>query len=225
MKTNHVHFSIRLKTAVEILLLAIPVLGCNGGSTSPCIDCDGRVFDVLEESLPVGEAASITVDNFTGKVTYRTGEPGRVRVVATRRATSQSDLESLEVNVMSYQSDIEVMTENPMNLKQTSVDLEITAPADAMPLVNTAVGEIDYKGRPTGFCRFATGVGSIRLRLPTDVNVALDLSTGVGSIHMRFPVIGEVSSQPSFVRGRIGHGGDGQIEAATAVGSIYVVRW
>jgi hypothetical protein len=71
-------------------------------------------------------------------------------------------------------------------------------------------------------CRFNTGVGSVRLSLPADVNVQVELSAGTGSVTVEFPVDGQVSQH--LVVGTIGTGQDGEIVAAVGVGSISVVR-
>lgn len=204
--------------------------GCSDNTISPCIDCDpyhgsGKFTRVVEEQFTVAEGAVAKVDDFAGRVIYRTGGSGTLRVVATLRAASRSDLDRIDVSMIVLEDGVEIRAENPDDLDRVSVDLEITAPADAIPEIDTGVGVIDYRGRPTGNCHFEIVAGSIEIRLPADVDVAVDLSAGVGSISLAFPVDGWVSKHPSVVQGKIGDGGGGEIYARTSVGNIYLLRW
>ena len=88
--------------------------------------------------------------------------------------------------------------------------------------INTGAGNIRYQGTPQGECRFETGAGNIRLTLPADVNVQVDLGTGMGNIDVDFSVDGQVTRRE--VRGVIGSGAQGTIEAHTGTGNIDVVR-
>jgi hypothetical protein len=211
---------------VLLLMVAIglPLAGCEDNSVSPCLDCnsDGRVIEIVEQSFVVGDAATVTVDNFVGRVTYRPGKAGTVRVKATKRVAYQFDLERIGVEMIASESGVEVRTENPDNLKRASVNLEITAPANARPRIDNGIGDIDYRGRPRGFCRFSAGIGSVTLRLDADAAVTLELTAGVGTITLGLPVEGVL--QPHRVSGWIGNGNEGSVQASTAVGSIYLVR-
>lgn len=88
--------------------------------------------------------------------------------------------------------------------------------------LNTGAGGIDYQGSPQGDCSFHSGAGSIKLVLPADLNVEVDLDTGIGSIDVEYPVEGRVSKRE--VRGVIGTGDEGRIEAHTGTGSIDLIR-
>ncbi len=87
--------------------------------------------------------------------------------------------------------------------------------------LNTGGGSIDYGGRPQDRSDFETGGGSIKLRLPADINVQVDLETGGGRIEMEFPVDGHVSERS--VNGTIGTGEEGEVHAETGGGSITVI--
>lgn len=214
-----------LRLVVVITCLLALIVGCGDNSVSPDydpIDVDGKFTDVTERSFEVDAAPMLTVSNFVGKVTYRTGEAGIIRVRATKRAPHGSDLDSIELEMALYQNNLEIRTDAPDELKNASVDLEITAPPGSQPVISTGVGGIDYQGRPKGVCRFTTGVGSITLRLPGDVGIMVELNTGVGSIVLGFPVEGSV--RLDYVKGRIGSGVEGDVHAATGVGNIYLMR-
>jgi hypothetical protein len=99
--------------------------------------------------------------------------------------------------------------------------IDVSGVAGAVRL-QTGSGSIDYAGRPRGDCHFQTGSGSIRLGLPADVQVTVDLTTSSGSIDVDFAVDGTQSR--GAVRGKIGDGSQGSIRAHTGSGSIDVTR-
>jgi DUF4097 and DUF4098 domain-containing protein YvlB len=85
----------------------------------------------------------------------------------------------------------------------------------------TGGGSIAYQGTPQGSFRFDTGAGDIRLRLPAELNVKVDLDTGTGEIDVDWPVDGQVSKRR--VRGTIGSGDEGEIEAHAGAGNIDLI--
>jgi hypothetical protein len=88
--------------------------------------------------------------------------------------------------------------------------------------VDTGAGNIDYEGMPQGECRFETGAGNIRITLPAEPNVRVDLSTGIGEIDVDFAVDGRITGRD--VQGTIGSGAQGTIYAHAGAGNIDVVR-
>jgi DUF4097 and DUF4098 domain-containing protein YvlB len=94
--------------------------------------------------------------------------------------------------------------------------------ASGQARLDTGSGGIDYEGRPEGDCRFETGSGSVRLRLPADLRATVDLRTGSGSVRVDYDVDGDVSR--TRVKGTIG-GSDGTaIYAHTGSGGIDLIR-
>jgi len=209
-------------------MLVIPAC-CDDDPFCPCDDCcdsggSANYTECIERDFAVSAAVTVTVNNFVGDVTYRTGSAGCVRVKAVKRAEHRSELDCIEVHMTAHSTGVDVTTSNPRNLDNASVDLEITAPADAIPNIYTGVGEIYYRARPLGNCRFKTGVGQIRLALPSDVSVTVELSAGVGTIFVGFPVDGVITNHPSYVKGTIGGGCCGDLYACTGVGNISLLR-
>lgn len=88
--------------------------------------------------------------------------------------------------------------------------------------VNTGAGDIDYQGHPQDTCRFDTGRGHIKLRLPADINVRVELETLAGDIAVDWPVDGYETQRR--VRGNIGSSDEGKIRADTGNGDIDVIR-
>jgi hypothetical protein len=230
MNIPRVFFKSNLLITLFTFLILFPITGCYDDPVSPCHNCwtpddNGLYTDVIERTFTGDGLATIYVELFDGSVTYRTGKPGEIRVTATRRAPRRSDLDRIIVTMTAHHGGVDICADNPRNVRNASVDLEITAPASAIPRINAGVGNIDYSGRPGEGCRFTTGVGLIRLRLYSDVNITVDLSVAVGMIYLDFPVDGRVSSLPGVVRGTIGSGDEGHVYARSAVGNIYLVHW
>lgn len=97
----------------------------------------------------------------------------------------------------------------------------ITVAGAAGPVqLRTGAGSIQYQGTPLGHCSFDNGAGDIRLRLPADPDVRVDLSTGLGSIDLGYEVDG--STSPRQVKGVIGDGSQGSIYAGTGLGLISI---
>jgi hypothetical protein len=218
-----------LNAMILIAVILILIAGCDNDPMSPCNDCtpsgeNGTFTSVVEHSFAVGDAATVMVNNFVGQVTCRTGEAGAILVRATRRAAYRSDLDRIEVDMAVHQGDLNIVTANPEDLRNVSVDLLIIAPPGTCTRLSTGVGNIRYQGRPEGACHFTTGVGSVILRLRADANIMVNLRTGIGSIYLGLPVVGPVATSPAFVEGRIGSGDEGSAHARTGIGNIFLMR-
>lgn len=208
------------------LVLLVGAAGCGDVIVAPEVDVDSRVEPLVTDShqleFAVDPGATVEVENFTGAVTYRPGEAGEVRVVLTRHAPRADELDLVVVQTSAGAGGVSIATANPENVARARVDLVITAPADALPRLFTAVGSVDYRGRPAGSCSFETGVGTVRLLLPADVGLVVELDAGVGEVSLGLPVDGTVSD--GYVAGSIGRGDEGHLRASTAVGNIHLGR-
>ena len=206
-------------TALFAVSIILGIASCGSDSlTAPGGSSNLKYSQVEEESFSVGSSSRVNVENFVGKVTIRNGAAGTIRVVATRRAASEADLERIDVDMTKQSTGVFVKAANPSHLNNVAAELEITVPAEAGLDIDLGVGDIDYQGRPVNGCKFDTGVGSIRLVLPADVSVYVELTTGVGTINLDFTVEGQVTQRTVF--GDIGQGYKGEILAHTGVGDI-----
>ena len=231
-----------------------------------------KYSEVEEQTFSVGDSPALQVDNFAGDIVLRVGESGTVHVMATKRAARESNLDDIDVDIRERENGLEIETDPPSGLKNVSVSLEITVPADTSVDLHTGAGEIivpglegqvvldtgageieirdvrgaidahtgageidvrdvvgsvrldtgagdiDYEGWPEGECRFETGAGSIKLRLPEDIDARLDLEVGVGDIEVDMPVEGQISKRE--VRGTLGNGDGAEIRAHSGAGDI-----
>jgi DUF4097 and DUF4098 domain-containing protein YvlB len=86
--------------------------------------------------------------------------------------------------------------------------------------VDLGAGQITYEGALSGKNRFQSGAGEIRLRLPADLNMEVDLSTGIGTVGVEFNVDGLVKVRK--VQGVVGDGSQGSISAHTGAGGVFL---
>lgn len=95
--------------------------------------------------------------------------------------------------------------------------------------LRTQDGSIDAEARPgskiTTEWYVTTGDGSVRLRIPADLNAELDAHTGDGRITVDFPVtMGAGTMSRSSVRGKLNGGGQ-PLRVRTGDGSINIGRF
>ena len=134
-------------------------------------------------------------------------------------------------DVRGIENDVKVFTgAGTVTLRDVVGDIEAHTGAGLMEVsgslgrveMDTGAGEIQFQGELQGDCRFTTGAGEIRLELPDDLNMRIDLSTGLGSVDVGYPVIGQTSQRSA--KGTIGTGSEGSIYAFTGLGSIDLQR-
>lgn len=220
----------------------------------------GRETERVDETFEIGATPRLELDSFAGNVTVRVGESDTIRVVATKKARTRSNLERIDIEWSEREGELRIQASHSQRIASNmSVEFEITAPAgtrlnldvgagniqvenvtgeiDAHTgageietwgstgrvSLDTGAGNITYQGRPQGDCTFETGAGNITLRLSAEADVEVDLGTGVGIIDVDdFDVVGQVSR--GEVKGVIGSGAQGRIEAQTGAGNIDLVR-
>jgi hypothetical protein len=90
--------------------------------------------------------------------------------------------------------------------------------AQGMVRLGVGAGTINYEGTLAGDCSFNAGAGTIVLKVPRDTNVEVDVGAAMGTVSVGFDVDGQ--SSPREVRGVIGNGSQGSVEAHTGVGTI-----
>jgi hypothetical protein len=199
------------------LLLVISAFGCSDSSTV----VSNRVYsERSDSSFAVADSSVLEISNFAGRVNVSSGNPHVVDVVAEKWALRQEDLDKIDLEMLELQNGVSVTTANLLSLSNVSVDLGLTVPTDMRPTIQAGAGDIGYEGLAEGECFFATGAGTITLKLPPGVNVEVHLSVGAGTIRVDFPVVGQVNEH--VVNGVIGTGADGRIVAHVGAGTIIV---
>jgi hypothetical protein len=181
---------------------------------------DARYQERTEQAFEVGENPSLDVTNFAGAVTIRRGEASAVQVVATKRASSQSNLSRIQVSISQSGSRVLVKTQRSFTSGNGYVDLEITAPAGSSVSLDTGAGSVKVYD-VTGPLDLRSGAGQIDVRGvagPTRVDLGAGqiryegvpsgecrFQTGAGEIILRLP------AEP-----------DVRIDASTGIGAVSV---
>jgi hypothetical protein len=208
---------VRVVLSISFLLF-LSAHGCSDDSTSVSTP---KYSERSDSTFAVGDSSALEIGNFAGKVTVKPANPGFVHVIAEKWAGRIGDLDAIQIEMIELQNGVSISTENPSGLNNVSVDIQATVPIDTRPTVQAGAGEIDYTGQGEGECFFATGAGSITIRLPANVNIEVHLSVGAGTISVDFPIAGTVSKH--IVDGIIGTGEDGKIVAQVGSGKIVII--
>jgi hypothetical protein len=147
-----------------------------GGSWEEPFDMGGLQRERVEETFSLGTAPDLEITDFAGSVTIRAGDGDAVRVVATKKASSQSRLDRIDVDMNARSGGLKIETRKLFNTGNASVDLEITAPAGSRVTVDTGAGEIDIRG-VTGRIDLHSGAGTVAVR-GAQGPVQVDLGAG-----------------------------------------------
>jgi hypothetical protein len=209
----------RIVAPVAVILILIAIVGCDD---DPATITDQRFSASEQTSFAVGNFSTLVVENYVGNVTITSGGAGVIIIVATKWAEYEDDLTKITIDINADANMVDIITDIPSDVVGGAVDFEITIPPDVGITVYNGVGNTSYTGRALGANFFDTGVGSIRLNLPSDINVEVELSVGIGTILLDFPVSGQVSQHA--VIGVIGTGADGGIYAEVGVGNLRLDR-
>ncbi len=132
----------------------------------------------VEETFDVGDAPSLEITNFAGSVTIRPNEGDLVRVVATKRASSQSRLDRIEVDMSAGDGRLVIKTRKDFTTGNAYVELEITAPSASRVKVDTGAGQVDVRDI-SGQIDIHSGAGAIAVR---GAQGAVQVDLGAGQI-------------------------------------------
>jgi len=173
---------------VLIVVIVVLVLACCcvlalaagavGWLTSRYADIEGEPFDLgalqqerVEEAFEVGDAPSLEITNFAGSVSIQPGEGNVIHVVAIKKASSQSRLDRIEVDMKEASNGVVIKTRKLFDTGNASVNLEITAPAGSRVSVDTGAGTVEVQDI-TGQIDIHSGAGEV------------DVSGAQGTIHV-----------------------------------------
>jgi hypothetical protein len=141
----------------------------------------GAFTDELEQTISVGDAPSLEINNFAGNVSIRAGESGTMHIVATKRASRSRDLSVIGVGIHEKQGGVVVKTGRPLSKGKATVDLQITAPADSRLELDLGAGNASVQGLGSG-AEVAVGAGNISL---DEVTGPLQVNTGAGTMNVQ----------------------------------------
>lgn len=210
------------KFIVLIILAVLMLAFVSGCKDDPTTIQPPKYSSVDEHVFVVAANPVLRVETFVGAISVKTGAQDTIRVIVTRKAEREQDLNEINVALISNPNELSIHAEKPSGLDNTEAHFDITVPPGTRVELTSGVGSILYRGRPRDLNRFDVGVGSVTLYLPSNVNVSVDLTVGVGTIDSDFIIEGDFTS--STVIGTIGSGDEGEIRASSGVGSIDLFR-
>jgi hypothetical protein len=201
---------------------------------------EGELLAVAEERLAVerdGRRVLVVWTDAQDALRLEPGEGNAVHVVATKKASSQSRLDRIEVDMSEANNRVVIKTRKLFGTGNASVDLEITAPAGSRVSVDSGAGEVDVRGI-TGQIDIHSGAGSVDVRGAqgtTHVDLGAGqityegapsgdcrFQTGVGEIILRLPESPNVRIDVGTGLGAVdvGFHVDGQVSLRSAEGVI-----
>ncbi len=190
------------------------------GSWDEPFDLGALQRDRIEETFEVGDAPRLEITNFAGSITIHSGEGDRVRVVATKKASSRSRLDRIAVDMSARGSSVVIRTRKSFTTGNASVDLEITAPAGSWVSVDTGAGTVDVRG-VVGQLDIRSGAGQVEVRdaqgpVRVDLGAGQIIYQGVPSGDCRFQTgVGEIVL-------RLPESPDVRIDVGTGLGAVDV---
>jgi hypothetical protein len=152
----------------------------------------------IEQSLEVGEAPRLEIDNFAGSVTVRAGERGEMRLIAVKQGPPGTNLDRVQVEISERANGLLIRTRKPSSLSNASVQLEVTVPAGTQLDLHTGAGNTEVRGLRSDV-KVDTGAGDVTI---ADMTGDLDADTGSGSMTI--------------------NGVSGRIQADTGSGSVHI---
>jgi hypothetical protein len=174
----------------------------------------------VEKSFEIGRTPELEISNFAGAVTIRRGEEEVVRVIATKKASSQDRLDRIEVDMNAGDERLTIRTRKLFDTGNASVELEITAPAGTRVSVDTGAGEVRVHDI-TGQIDIHSGAGSVDVRGAQDTT---RIQLGAGEITYE----GTPSGSCRFETGageiilRLPRSPDVRIDAGSGIGDVDV---
>lgn len=152
-------------------------------------------------------SGSVVVQDLSGDVALHTGSGSMTIQESAGRLKADTGSGGIEIRGM----------DGELEAHTGSGSVEVLSAAGPAKL-STGSGRVNYQGSPEGECRFTTGSGSVRLRLPASLDAQVDLHTGSGSVQVDYPVDGQITR--TDVKGVIGSGGRTTLYVHTGSGSI-----
>lgn len=181
-----------------------------------------RVEETTEQVLTVGEAPTLEVDNFAGRVTVRRGPSGEIRVTVTKKAVSTDRLAQIDVDVRAEDDGVRIRTSHRGALigsaGNASVDVEVVVPADARVELDTGAGNVEVDG-VRGPISARSGAGRVRVQ---GAAAPVDLTSGAGEIDYEGDPRGDCffSNGAGGITLRLPADADVEVTLTTGIGAI-----
>ncbi|MBN1657614.1 MAG: hypothetical protein JXA93_04390 [Anaerolineae bacterium] len=181
-----------------------------------------RVADRMERTFDVGVQPTLEVDDFAGAITIRAGEPGVIRVVATRRAPGRGDMDNIRIEYTELDNGVHVVASlSSARFSNRAVDLDIEVPADARVVVDSGAGQVIVTG-VAGELDLHTGAGEVIAR---DATGGGRLDTGAGAVRYEGEPINDLTLQTGAgeIVIALPPGANVDLDLTTGIGDVDVV--
>jgi DUF4097 and DUF4098 domain-containing protein YvlB len=190
------------------------------GSWEEPLDMGSLQRERVEERFEVGAAPDLEITNFAGAITIRAGEEGTISVVATKRASSRSRLDRIDVDMRASGGGVTVVTRRRFDGGNAYVELEIVVPANSSVRVDTGAGEVDVRG-VRGQIDIHSGAGQVDVR---DASGTVQVDLGAGRILYDGTPQGDCRFQTGVgeVVLRLPESPDVRVDLGTGIGAVDV---
>ncbi len=129
----------------------------------------------------VGDQPRLVVVDFAGTVTILAGDADTIEVIATKRANTESRLDSIDVDWSQDELRVEITAQRGRpSGGNVSVDLDITAPPGTEIDLRLGAGDVRIEDI-LGEISVQTGTGDLDVRAG---GASINLSTGTGDVHV-----------------------------------------
>lgn len=208
----------RLFSAGLVAALALGISGCMRGGL---LESERAVVD---ESRPLAADGRFSLENTNGRVEVRAWDEARVRIEATKRASSQRALEELRVEVASEGDHVRVRTHSPRARwlgGAGGVDYVVHVPRTARVSVENVNGRVEVSGvaaavtasTVNGSVEVADARGAVQAKAvngsveaslaEVDPSGHSRLRTTNGSVRLRLPATASAEIEAATVNGRV----------------------
>jgi hypothetical protein len=186
-------------------------------------DADGAPWvanetERIEKTFAVGSEPSLEVDNFAGTVIIQAQEGDSIEVVATKRTQHAHDLDRIEVEMEQQPGKLLIYTQKPSDLDNTTVKLEIGAPAGTRLVIRSGAGTVDVRGLQSSL-EVQNGAGTVAIR---DAAGTVVVNSGAGTIEYQGRPEGDCRfwSGAGTITLRVPRDLDMNVDLSTSLGTV-----
>ena len=199
----------------------------------------GSCEERTEWGFEVGDEPALEITNFAGRITIQPGERDTIHVVATKKASTRSNLERIRISASAPDDGgrVVIKTQRPPSTGNASVEMVITVPAGTQLDVDTGAGTVDVGGI-TGPVAIHSGAGTVNLHgAAGSAQVRLGAGTinyegspagycsfesGAGTINLTLPADLNMEVDVSTGAGKVdvAHDVDGRVTKQSARGTV-----
>jgi len=173
----------------------------------------------IEETFAVGSEPSLEVDNFAGTVIVQAQEGDSIDVSATKRTPHARDLDRIQVEMEQQPGKLVIHTQKPDDLDNTTVKLEIAAPAGTRLVIRSGAGTVDVRGLQASL-DVQNGAGTVAIR---DAAGTVAVNSGAGTIEYQGRPVGDCRfwSGAGTITLRVPRDLNMEVDLSTSLGTVH----